>query len=94
MITKLIEMRFKTELTYAMKLQLEALMQGSRREQGCLQYDIYNHLSKANAIFFVEKWQSLEHLELHRIGPIVFQFKRELGDLIEDKIDMSVAGNG
>lgn len=85
MLTKLVKIQFSRSISSEMSAHINALMEGSQAEVGCLQYDVYRHFAKDNVIFFVEKWQSFDDLEQHRVGAVVSSFKSHLGHLIEAK---------
>lgn len=47
------------------KRECLALVAPSRREQGCLGYDLHQSADDATAFLFYENWESMEDLERH-----------------------------
>ena len=43
----------------------KALIEATRKEEGCIEYNLYNSVEKKNILTFVEKWDSKESLESH-----------------------------
>lgn len=58
------------------------------QEDGCLLYSL--HRDDAGGFVMLEKWASLEHLEVHALGPAVGRLGRELEGLLARP--MEVAG--
>jgi quinol monooxygenase YgiN len=44
---------------------LQAVVEPTRKEQGCLQYDLFHDSDNINRFTFVEKWASAEFLLRH-----------------------------
>jgi quinol monooxygenase YgiN len=49
----------------ALKAVLLALVEPTRQEAGCLQYDLLQNQEDLTDFTFVEEWESLEHLQTH-----------------------------
>lgn len=62
------------------------LVEYTRKQPGCMQYDVYQNKEKENALIFVEKWAAEHFLETHLEDP-VYQEKFEKIEkcLIEDE---------
>ena len=48
-----------------LKAVLLALVEPTRQESGCLQYDLLQNQEDMTDFTFVEEWESLEHLQTH-----------------------------
>jgi quinol monooxygenase YgiN len=49
--------------------ELRALVTPTRRELGCLQYDLHSRLEAAGTFLLHEVWASREHHRLHTLTP-------------------------
>jgi quinol monooxygenase YgiN len=60
-----------------------ALVEPTRKEEGCVQYDLHQHLSDPAWLVFYENWSSLEALERHASSPHLKAFGELARDLRE-----------
>lgn len=44
-------------------------IEATRRETGCLAYDLHSSITDENTLVFVEKWETREHLTAHSKQP-------------------------
>jgi quinol monooxygenase YgiN len=42
------------------------MIEGSKKEAGNIEYDLYEELDEANTVAFIEKWKDQEAIEEHR----------------------------
>jgi Uncharacterized conserved protein len=49
----------------ALKAVLMGLVEPTRQEAGCLQYDLLQNQEDPTDFTFVEEWESLDHLQTH-----------------------------
>jgi quinol monooxygenase YgiN len=49
----------------ALKAVLLALVEPTRQEAGCLQYNLLQNQADPTDFTFVEEWESLDHLQTH-----------------------------
>ncbi len=54
---------------------LMVLVEPTRKEAGCIRYDLVRGLGKSAEFAFIEEWESAEHLDAHSQTPHV----REVG---------------
>lgn len=47
------------------KLLTVKLIEETRKEAGCISYDLCEHIENPNILTFIEKWESKEHLDAH-----------------------------
>lgn len=50
---------------------LTALIEPTRKEAGCIRYDLVRGLGKSAEFAFIEEWESTEHLDAHSKTPHV-----------------------
>lgn len=48
---------------------LRALIEPTRKEAGCIRYDLVQGLGKPAEFAFIEEWRSAEHLDAHSQTP-------------------------
>jgi quinol monooxygenase YgiN len=58
-------LKAKEELTNEVKNQLFQLVELSRKEKGCLQYDLHQSTTESNVFVLHEVWENQEILNLH-----------------------------
>lgn len=47
------------------KQQVVRLIEETRKESGCISYDLCEDIDKPNILTFIEKWESKQHLDAH-----------------------------
>lgn len=60
-----------------------ALVEPTRQEEGCVQYDLHVHLVDPGSLVFYENWTSVEHLARHAASPHMQAFRAIADDLRE-----------
>jgi len=53
-------------------------IEGTRKEEGCISYDLHQSLTDPDTLVFVERWQARENLKSHFTQPHFLEW-RELG---------------
>ncbi len=61
----------KPETEDAIRAALQALAAESRKEEGCLAYDLYESTSAPDTFVTVERWTDQEALDTHMASPHV-----------------------
>jgi len=73
----------KTEYVEALKQSLNDVISASRKEPGCLQYDLQLEIGSTNSFVFFERWRSQEDIDLHEKSAHFQQFIAALDGKIE-----------
>lgn len=47
------------------KQQVVRLIEETRKESGCISYDLCQDIDMPNILTFIEKWESKQHLDAH-----------------------------
>jgi len=68
----------------ALEQLLRALLEPTRAEAGCLQYDLHQDLQRVEAFYMLERWSSEAALQAHDASEHIRQFRARAGELIED----------
>jgi quinol monooxygenase YgiN len=83
LLTVVAEMIAKPGKAGELRAAALALVEPTRREEGCVQYDLHVHLDDPGRLVFYENWSSAEHLARHASSPHVKTFRAISGELLE-----------
>jgi len=61
---------------------LAALIETTRKEAGCIRYDLVRGLGKSAEFAFIEEWESAAHLDAHSQTSHVQEAGRKAGPLL------------
>jgi len=67
----------------ALEQHLRALVEPTRAEAGCGQYDLHQDLANPLAFYMIERWSSDEALQAHDASAHIQQFRARAGDFLE-----------
>jgi quinol monooxygenase YgiN len=65
---------------------LRALVEPSRRDAGCITYDLHRDIKDPSTFVFFEIWESLELLQAHGQAAHVVAFRGQAPELVENSI--------
>jgi quinol monooxygenase YgiN len=68
-VTLVVNLRARERQELLLEAELRALVGPTRREQGCLTYDLYRGVDLPDAFLLHEVWASREHHRLHTQTP-------------------------
>ena len=74
LLTVVAEMKAKPGKEEALRHALLALVEPTRKEAGCVQYDLHVHTTDPGRFVFYENWESEEHLARHSASEHLKQF--------------------
>lgn len=77
-------MKAKPGREEALRKATLALIEPTRREDGCVQYDLHRHTDHPGRFLFYENWTSPEHLERHLASAHMKAFGEMAGDLLAE----------
>jgi quinol monooxygenase YgiN len=63
--------------------ETEALIEPTRSEEGCLNYDLHQGTDDPSVLLFYENWRSQEDLDEHLEQPYLKEWMEKIGDLAE-----------
>ncbi|WP_422376120.1 putative quinol monooxygenase [Roseibium sp.] len=63
----------------------QVCIEATRREDGCLSYDLHQSVSDPNTLVFVERWQDRQALEAHFATPHLSVWRATARPLVVDK---------
>jgi quinol monooxygenase YgiN len=67
----------------ALEQHLRVLLEPTRAEAGCGQYDLHQDLANPLAFYMIEQWSSDEALQAHDASAHIQHFRASAGELIE-----------
>ncbi len=68
----------------ALREALTALVEPTRQEDGCVNYDLHESISQPGHFFFYENWESAAQLDAHGGSRHIQDFRSRAGDLLAD----------
>lgn len=69
----------------AVKAHLLGLVAPSRRDPGCIAYDLHQDADAPHVFVFYETWESRERLEAHLATPHLAAWKATAPDLLDSR---------
>ena len=84
LLTVVAEMMAKPGKEDELRRHLLALVEPTRQEDGCVQYDLHQSTGEAGRFVFFENWQSREALDRHLQTPHLLAFGRAAGELLAE----------
>lgn len=79
-ITLLAHITARPGQTEAVEAGLRQLVEASRQESGCLQYDLHRQLEQPELFVMIEQWRDDAALDAHRNEPHYLHFGKTFGD--------------
>jgi len=68
----------------------KAIIEATRGEEGCIEYNLYNPIDSENTLLFVEKWESKESLESHIKQQHFIDFGSAIENYLAKDLEISV----
>ena len=84
LLTVVAEMQAKPGKEDDLRRTLQALIEPTRQEEGCVQYDLHVHSSNPGRVVFYENWTSQEHLDRHAASAHLQKFRAVSADLLAE----------
>lgn len=69
---------------------LAAALEGTRREDGCIAYNLFRCPFNSREKIFIERWRSREDLELHGKQPYILALRESADTLFEGPSDVLI----
>lgn len=78
-------LKSKEEFTGKVKELLENLVENSRKESGCLQYDLHQNIENPDVFIFHEVWENKEIFDVHNSQQYITAFFEMAPNLLSEK---------
>lgn len=88
MLTLVAYLKAKPGLEEEMRQKLLSLVGPSRKEAGCIDYDLHRSNDDPGFFLFYENWRSQKDLDDHFEMPYLKEFMATIGDLLAEDIDI------
>ena len=89
-ITVQARFRARAGMEEALKELLLALIEPSRSDEGCLNYDLHQAIDDPAVFVFYENWQSREHLDRHSATPHLNLFRSKAKALLAEAPELTL----
>ena len=83
-VTVIANVRAKSGAEAKVKQECLALVDLSRKEEGCINYDLYQSTDDSTLFIFYENWESREDLERHLETPHSLAFDKRAEGLLAE----------
>lgn len=83
-LTVAAEMLAKPGREEELRTRLLALIEPTRSEEGCIQYDLHQSTEEPGRFFFYEIWESRGHLEAHLKSAHLTSFQQDAEELLAE----------
>jgi len=77
-------MEAKLGMETDLRTALLELIEPTRKEGGCVQYDLHEHTERPGHFVFYENWKSHDHLDRHLATPHLQAFQAVSPDLLAE----------
>ena len=89
-ITVLALVKAKEGMEETVREELLALVNPTRSEPGCINYDLHQAADEKSQFMFYENWKSMDDLEKHRGMPHMKAFKQKIGSLLAKPMEVTL----
>lgn len=72
-VSVIVKITARPDAVPAMRTAVLALAAASRKEAGCLRYDVLQNAGDPHVFVLVEEWASVGHLDAHNLTPHVHE---------------------
>ncbi len=90
MITIVAKSLIKHGKTEEFKILAERLINESRKETGCISYNLYEDSSNCNILTFIEEWENTEAIKAHNSSEHFTSIVPEFGELRESQTEINL----
>ncbi len=90
MLTVIAKVTAKEDQIDAVKAGLESVIAPTRNEEGCLLYDLHQDIEHKNIFFFYENWDTVAHLEKHRMAEHMVHLGETIKGLLEKHMEVNL----
>lgn len=78
-------LKFKENHLFEAIELLKKLVAETRKEEGCLQYDLIEDNDNKGHFFMVELWETEEHLRKHSVQDHILEFRKNAVSIMESQ---------
>lgn len=89
-VTVVATMQAKPGMEERLKQELLYLVSATRKEEGCINYDVHQSAADATKFLFYENWLSKTHLDRHAQSGHIQAFRANAGDWLAASTDITL----
>ena len=89
-LTVVARIRAKPGKESDVKQALLALVEWTRTEPGCINYDLHQSQNDPAQFLFYENWESKEDLEVHAQSPHIQVFRARAAELLAEPVEIKL----
>ncbi|MBD3268206.1 antibiotic biosynthesis monooxygenase [bacterium] len=89
-ITVIAKIVAKEDKMEEVQTELQALIEPTRKEEGCLDYILHRHTENPAIFLFYENWASKQDLENHLQKPHLQAFAAKADTLLAEPLDVQI----
>lgn len=89
-VTVIAKARAKAGLEEKVRQEIMALIEPTRAESGCINYDLHRSSGDPALFMLYENWVSMKDLEEHLAMPYLEAFKAKAPELLADPIEITL----
>jgi len=90
MLTVIAKVTAKASQIDAVKTALQSVLAPTRNEEGCLLYHLHQDIENKDIFFFYENWDSVAHLEKHRMAAHMVDLGERIKALLEKHMEVNM----
>ena len=90
MVTVTAHIKAKKGLEEKLRKELQALIEPTRSETGCIAYDLYHDHEDKSLFMFYESWKNKSDLEQHLQKPYIKSFMDKADELLAEPVTISL----
>lgn len=73
-----------------LKKELVGLLEPSRADEGCINYNLHQGIEDPGLFIFYENWQSRELLKKHSVNPHLVAFRERVKDILTEAPEITL----
>ena len=81
-LTVVARIEAKADQIDLVKAEMSGLLAPTRKEAGCIQYDLHQDIEHPAVFWFIEQWKSPEHLQQHAGSTHIAAYRKATADAI------------
>lgn len=89
-VTVVVHLKAKPGQEERVKQELVKLLEPTRIEKGCINYDMHQGLNDPSLFLFHENWTSEEDLKTHFESPHIKQWLAVANELLAERLDLKL----
>ncbi|MBC2724673.1 putative quinol monooxygenase [Desulfosporosinus sp.] len=91
MIKVIAKLTIKEDRVEEFKTLVPGLVEETRKEEGCLSYQLFQDLKNKKVLTFIEDWESMEALQRHMKSKHFQEAMPKIAELQEKEMELSVS---